>query len=46
MVATPSVVVKDPLVKATGDPELKVIPAFVPKYQLVVGPGICEYPIT
>ena len=40
MAATPSVVVKAPLVRATGEPELKVNPAFVPKYQLVVGPGI------
>ena len=41
MVATPSVVFKTPLVSATGLPELNVIPALEPKYQLVVGPGIC-----
>jgi hypothetical protein len=41
IVATPSVVVRAPFVSATGVPELNVIPAFVPKYQLDVGPT-CE----
>jgi hypothetical protein len=40
IVATPSVVSKAPFVKATGAPLLKVIPALLPKYQFVVGPGI------
>jgi hypothetical protein len=35
----PSVVVKAPFVNATGVPELNVIPAFVPKYQLDAGPA-------